>query len=255
MMSKSNLTVRSILPPSVGTRRARGPLIIAHRGASARGPENTLPAFRLAVQAGAPMIEFDVHQTRDGELVVVHDTSLRRTTGSRATVAACRWRDVAALDAGAWFAPAFGGTPIPTLRQVLHVLDRKAAANIELKAASRGLYPHLVARVLRLLRRLGWTRRVLVSSYHVRYLEQLRRLDRSIAIGVLVHPWSLRAALTRARRLHAVSIHPPARVVTLDLVRAIHLAGYAVLPYTVDRPSDKRRLVRMGVDGFFTNRP
>jgi glycerophosphoryl diester phosphodiesterase len=201
------------------------------------------------------MIEFDVHQSRNGELVVIHDASLQRTTGVRATVETRSRGDLAALDAGAWFSPAFAGARIPTLREVLRVLDGRAAANIELKPGSRRLYPHLESTLLGLLRRLGWTRRVLISSFHVGYLERLRRLDRAIAIGVLVHPWSLRTALARAGRLTAVSIHPPARAVTGELVRIIHAAGYAVLPYTVDRAVDKARLLRLGVDGFYTNRP
>lgn len=231
------------------------PLIIAHRGASARAPENTLPAFRLALRAGAPMVEFDVHQTQDRELVVVHDASLRRTTGVRAAVETQPRCDVVALDAGAWFSPAYRDVRIPTLREALRALGRGSAANIELKSGTRRLHPGIEQRLLATLRRLGWTERVLVSSFHVRYLERLRRLDRAVAIGVLVHPWSLPIALARASRLAAYSVHPPARVVTRELISRIHAAGYAVLPYTVDRARDKARLVRLGVDGFFTNQP
>jgi glycerophosphoryl diester phosphodiesterase len=252
MTPKSNQHARSLHP---GIRRHEGPLVVAHRGASAEAPENTLPAFRLALRAEAPMIEFDLHQTRDGELVVIHDASLQRTTGVRAFVETRSRREVTALDAGAWFSPAFKGARIPTLGEVLRVLDGRAAANIELKAGRRGLYPGIESKLLEFLRRLRWTRRALISSFHVRYLERLRRLDHAIAIGVLVHPWSLRTALARARRLDAWSIHPPARVVTADLVRTIHFARFAVIPYTVDRAADKARLVRFGVDGFFTNRP
>lgn len=201
------------------------------------------------------MVEFDVHQTKDRELVVVHDATLRRTTGVRAAVETWPRCDVVALDAGAWFSSSYRGVRIPTLREVLRALDRPTAANIEIKTGARRLHPGIERRLLATLRRLGWTGRALISSFHVRYLERLRRLDRSVAIGVLVHPWSLATALTRASRLAAFSIHPPARVVTRDLVRRIHDAGYLVLPYTVDRARDKARLLRLGVDGFFTNRP
>jgi glycerophosphoryl diester phosphodiesterase len=255
MTPKSNQRVRSLLKPAMRARRGKAPIVVAHRGASADAPENTLPAFHLALKRGAPIIEFDVHQARDGELVVIHDASLQRTTGARAAVETLSRREIKALNAGGWFSPAFEGERVPTLREVLRVLDGRAVANIELKAGTRRLHRGIEPRLLGLLRRLGWTRRVLISSFHVRYLERLRRLDPSIAIGVLVHPWSLRTALARARRLGALSIHPPARAVTSDLVRMIHVAGYAVIPYTVDRPGDKARLVRLGVDGFFTNRP
>lgn len=247
MTAKSNQR-----PPDWRTIR---PLIIAHRGASALAPENTLPAFRLALRAGAPMIEFDVHQTKDRDLVVVHDATLRRTTGVRAAVETWPRCDVVALDAGAWFSSAYRGVRIPTLREVLRALGGRAGANIEIKSGARRLHPGIERRLLVTLRRFGWTRRVLISSFHVRYLERLRRLDRSVAIGVLVHPWSLPIALARASRLAAYSIHPPARVVTRDLVSRIHAAGYSVLPYTVDSLRDQARLLGWGVDGFFTNRP
>ncbi len=247
------MTVKSTQRPA--NWQAIRPLIIAHRGASAGAPENTLPAFRLAVRAGAPMVEFDVHQTKDLDLVVVHDASLQRTTGVRAAVEAWPRCDVVGLDAGAWFSPAYRGVRIPTLREVLRALGRGSSANIELKAGTRRLHPGIERRLLATLRRLGWTERVLVSSFHVRYLERLRQLDRSVAIGVLVHPWSLPIALARASRLAAYSIHPPARVVTRDLVQRIHAAGHVVLPYTVDSARDKTRLLRLGVDGFFTNQP
>jgi glycerophosphoryl diester phosphodiesterase len=248
------MTLKSNQGPQPDWQAIR-PLIIAHRGASGAAPENTLPAFRLALRAGAPMIEFDVHQTKDHALVVVHDATLQRTTGVRAAVETWPRCAVVALDAGAWFSSAYRGVRIPTLREVLRALDGRVAANIELKSGTRRLHPGLESRLLATLRRLGWTHRVLISSFHLRYLERLRRLDQAIAVGVLVHPWSLRTALARAERLHAFSIHPPARVVTADLVQRIHAAGCAVLPYTVDRGADKARLLRLGVDGFFTNRP
>lgn len=230
------------------------PLIIAHRGASKAAPENTLPAFRLALRAGAPMIEFDVHQTKDRDLVVVHDASLQRTTGVRAAVETRPRCEVVALDAGAWFSPAYRGTRIPTLREVLREV-RGVAVNIELKAGARRLHVGIERRLLATLRRLGWTRNALISSFHVRYLERLRKLDAAASIGVLVHPWSLPTALARAARLQAVSIHPPARAVTPDLIERVHAAGYLVLPYTVDHPRDQARLLRLGADGFFTNEP
>lgn len=229
-------------------------MIIAHRGASARAPENTLAAFRLARRLGAAMVELDVHQTADRRLVVLHDPTLTRTTGVRATVAARSLADLADLDAGSWFAPRFADQRVPTLEAVLAALGPGIAVNVELKAGPRP-YPGLEIRLVGLLRRLGWLRRALISSFHVDRLVRVRRLHPTVAIGILVHPWSLNTALARARRLNARSIHPPAREVTTALVNHLHEAGVLVLPYTVDRPGEKAKLLRLGVDGFFTNDP
>lgn len=230
------------------------PIVIAHRGASAAAPENTLEAFRLARRLGARMVELDVRQTKDRRLVVIHDATLTRTTGVRASVASRTGAQIARLDAGSWFAPQFAAARVPTLAAVLKALGPRMAVNIEIKTGSRPA-PGLEARLIRLIARIGWTRRVLISSFHLPALARVRKLAPGIAIGVLVHPWSPEAALARARRLGAVSIHPPARVMAAALVERVHAEGFLVFPYTVDRPADKARLIKMGVDGFFTNRP
>ena len=232
----------------------RRPLIIAHRGASAHAPENTLAAFRLARRRGAAMVELDIHETKDRRLVVLHDPTLTRTTGVRAAAAACSLADLADLDAGSWFAPRFADQRIPTLGAVLAALGTRMAVNVELKSGPRP-YPGLEGRLVELLRRRGWLRRALISSFDLDQLVRVRRLHPAIAIGVLVHPWSVETALARARRLNARSVHPPAREVTAALVQRLHAADVLVLPYTVDRPEEKARLLRLGVDGFFTNDP
>ncbi len=248
---KSNRETRAGRTPERADAR---PLVIAHRGASADAPENTLAAFRLARRLGAGMVELDVHQTKDRRLVVIHDPALTRTTGVRATVASRTLAELADLDAGSWFAPRFARERVPTLEAALAALGSRMAVNIELKSGPRP-YPGIEARLVALLRRLGWVRRALISSFHLAPLTRVRRLHPAIAIGILVHPWSLDAALRRARRLAAVSVHPPARAVTPALVDRLHAEDFLVLPYTVDRRDEQARLLRLGVDGFFTNRP
>ena len=228
------------------------PLIIAHRGASAEAPENTVAAFRLARRYRAGLVELDVHQTKDGRLVVIHDATLRRTTGCEATVGHLTLAQLRRLDAGSWFSPRFRGEPIPTLEEALASLGSRMGVNIELKA---GRYPGMEGRLIALLDRLGWIERALVSSFHPSQLARVRGVHRSVAIGILVHPWSLSLALARARRYAALSIHPPARVTTAQLVSRIHRNGRLVFPYTVDHQADRARLIRMGIDGYFTNRP
>lgn len=246
--------VRLVHPGAAPPWTRPRPLIIAHRGASALAPENTLEAFTLARRCGAHVVEMDLHQTKDRRLVIMHDATLTRTTGLRATIANRTWAEIARLEAGAWFAPRFRGARIPTLERVFAAIGPRMAVNVELKSGSRP-YPGLESRLIALIRRHGWIPRVLISSFHVQRLERIRRLAPRIAIGVLVHPWSPEVAFMRARRLGALSVHPPARVVTRTLVSRLHAEGFLVFPYTVDRATDKARLIRMGVDGFFTNRP
>jgi glycerophosphoryl diester phosphodiesterase len=248
------MNTRAVTRARRPTWAVRHPLVIAHRGASAFAPENTLAAFRLARRQGAPMVELDVHQTKDRRLVVIHDPTLTRTTGRRSAVASWTLAQLAAFDAGSWFDPRFATERIPTLAAVLAALGPRMAVNIELKGGRRP-YAGLEARVIALLRQMGWTRRALISSFHATRLARIRRLHPTIAIGILVHPWSLPVALARARRFRAVSVHPPVRVVTRALVSRLHAEGLLVFPYTVDRRDEQRRLHLMDVDGFFTNRP
>ena len=126
-------------------------LTIAHRGASAYAPENTLAALRTAIEIRCDMAEVDVQRTRDGVLVLVHDTDLARTTGSRKKVAALTYRQLLRLDAGSWFSPVYAGEPIPTLEQAIDVLDGTGTGLLlEVKHPSR--HPGIAADIARTLR-------------------------------------------------------------------------------------------------------
>lgn len=111
----------------------RRPLIVAHRGASAMAPENTLAAFRAAVELGADAIELDVQRTADGQLIVMHDPTVDRTTDGRGPLAAHSLAALKALDAGGWFGPQFAGERLPTLQEAVNVIEEKAGLFIEIK--------------------------------------------------------------------------------------------------------------------------
>ncbi len=105
----------------------------AHRGDNYNAPENTIPAFILAVEKGVHQIEFDVQRTKDGELVIMHDTTVDRTTDGSGRVADMTLEEIRALDAGSWFSPDFAGTPVPTLEETLDVIPRDILCNVHLK--------------------------------------------------------------------------------------------------------------------------
>jgi glycerophosphoryl diester phosphodiesterase len=222
-------------------------LNIAHRGASGQAPENTLAAFRLGKKMGAGMIEFDVWETKDHRLVVLHDASLRRTTGLRRRVDELTLAEVRELDAGAWFHPSFKGEGIPTLAEVLTGLDG-VDFNIEIKKADP-------KRVLAEIVRLGVRRKVIFSSFDPALLHRLREIDPTVRIGFLIDKESWRQVWQETDRLSPFSINLPLRRAAAAVVRKAHEKGLKVLVYTVNREADMRRLIRLGVDGLFTNYP
>ncbi len=232
--------------------RARRAWIIAHRGASAQAPESTAAAIRLAVALGADMIELDVQMTRDGRLVIFHDQQLARTTNGRGRLARRRYRELARLDSGAWFATRFAGQRILLMSQVLRMVPRHVRLNLELKRTARGrVLVHRVARRLRVASAVG---RVLISSFDARLLRLMRAACPGAARAMLCAHDPERTLRT-ALALGCVAWHPHQAIVTPALVRRAHEAGLRVHVWTVDTRAQARRVVRMGVDGIFTNRP
>lgn len=216
-------------------------LVIAHRGASADAPENTLAAFELAIEQRADMIETDIHLTSDGELALWHDDDVDGVPVGRQTLEELRTRR----------------PHMPTLEETLAAFGARIPFNLELKQSGRRDYSGLEARVLEVVRRFTMVEAPLYSSFGPRVLERLRELDKDARLGVLVSPSIARSDdfEERARSLKAEAINPSIRIVTEEAVRGFHAAGFKVNVYTVDDPAIQRRLMDWGVAGIFTNRP
>ncbi len=235
--------------------RTDRPLNLAHRGASRIAPENTLAAFRIALEEGADGFELDVRFSQDGVPVVIHDADLRRTTNGtgrveRKTVAALR-----ALDAGAWFDPRFAGERIPTLDEVLEAFGDSVCYNIELKAfTSRDL--KRVRAVVERVRRYGLAERVLLSSFNPLALRWAWRLAPEIPRGLLVptFPFPLRRAWLAFLAPHQAR-HLPFSMINERAVRWCRRRGYAVVAWTVNAPEEMQRLIRLGVEAIITDEP
>lgn len=225
----------------------RRALVFAHRGASAERPENTRAAFALAALQGADAIETDLHATRDGAVALLHDAELERI-GGRGVVGDATLAELRALDAG-------GGEPVPELGEVLDAFGAEVAFNLELKRGPRGFYPGLEALALRAVEARGLLARTLFSCFYDAALERLRERAPAARVGLLVSARSPYRALQRARALGAEAIHPEVSLVERGLVEEAHAAGLAVHPYTADDEAVLRRLLALGVDGIFTNRP
>lgn len=219
--------------------------IIAHRGASGEYPENTLLAFAQALAQGADAIELDVFAVED-ELIVIHDANLERTTNGQGSIYQHTLTELASIDAG-------HGQAIPTLWQVLQLIQHKCWLNIELKGANT------LAPLLKLLQRaeleLGFdVQTLLISSFNHPLLAALKAAIPAIRIGALTANIPLHYAAFAAE-LKAEAVHCDADFIDATMVQDAKARGLKVYVYTVDTKAELLQLRQLGVDGVFTNYP
>ncbi len=232
------------------------PLILAHRGASARAPENTLVAFALARAEGAHGVELDAKLSADGQVVVIHDSTLDRTTDGHGRVNARNLVVLRELDAGTRFAPQFRGERIPLLDEVLETLGPDLWVNIELTNYTSPT-DALVERVARVVTRHAALERVIFSSFLAGNLRRVRRLLPDALTAMLA--WKGWAGfLARGKPGQRVApriLHPHISDTSEALIIAAHRRGQRVHAWTVNQPDDMRRLLDWGVDGLITDDP
>ena len=243
------------------------PLIYAHRGGAALRPENTIAAFDHGLACGAEGLEFDVHLSRDGIVVIHHDDTLERTTNGRGRVAALTAFELAALDAGYHFEDEDGtgfpfrgqGIGVPTLREVLRRYP-DARLIIEMKMDGE----ELARRVVDDVRAAGAADRVAVGSFYPEAIRAVRRHEPAIATGAakeetrwaLYRAWiGLGIGATPYREFQVPEWAGYTPIVTRRFVNAAHRAGIPVKVWTVNGAEDMRRLVKVGVDALITDRP
>jgi glycerophosphoryl diester phosphodiesterase len=228
--------------------------LIAHRGASGHAPENTMAAFKLALEMGAKAIELDVHLSRDGELVVIHDEDLKRVAGRKTRVGQLPAKELAHTDVGSWFHKRFSGEGVPRLEDVFELCDGKAELHVELKKGSK-LYPGIEDKVCRLIeRRKAWDT-TLVSSFDHAALRKVRSLDRLVRLGYLLGLTPTAKAYPEMSELDAESLNCSLWQADAAKVRACRKRGLRVLVYTVNTAAQLAKLAKLGVDGVFTNFP
>jgi glycerophosphoryl diester phosphodiesterase len=223
-------------------------LNIAHRGASADHPENTLAAFEAAIEAGADMCELDVQRTRDGFAVVIHDETLDRTTTGAGEVSDFTLEQIRSLYAPAKFRDRLVSERVPTLEEVFALTHGRCGLNIEIKCAN------VEDQICSLIRKYDAHQTALVSSFEWDTLGNVRRIDPAVRIGLLAEhqPDGL---LKTASEMNAYAINPRHDLATLSLCSDAHRAGLKVLVWTVDDPNTMRNLIATGVDGIMTNQP
>lgn len=238
------------------------PIVIGHRGAAGHAPENTLASFQKAAELGIAWVEFDVRLTQDAGVVVMHDASLKRTTGRRGTVKNLSLQQLIALDAGSWFAKEYSDQKIPSLIDTIKILVQlNLNANIELKAESEQDAKQLAKVVLAILKQywpqnLAWP---LISSFNQHALlslfdETQRQGSNKLTVGLLLTKWQDKQAVFAAK-INAKVIILSARTVTHKQVQAISARGLQVWCYTVNSSKRAKTLLRWGVGGVFSDYP
>lgn len=228
----------------------QNPTVMAHRGLSADAPENTLYAFSDAISAGADFIELDVQQTRDGVLVVMHDSNLKRTTGVNKDIWDVDYADIQDLDAGSWFDPAYANARIPTLEETLQFVDKRAKLNIEIKPTKHGS-DTLEQDVAELITRYQYTDACYVTSFSYGSLKKVKEANPEIRTGYLMSVaygqfYSLKYA-------DAFSLNKV--FVTSQVVNAAHQQGKQIFAWTVNGMSEVRSLCNLHVDSIITDDP
>ncbi|MCC5955679.1 MAG: hypothetical protein JJU07_06215 [Natronohydrobacter sp.] len=219
--------------------------IIAHRGGSAHAPENTLAAFDNAIAMGVRDFEFDLRLAADGEVVVIHDATLERTTTGSGPVAEATSAHIRTLDAGGWFGPEFRGTRVPTLAEVLARYSADITLHIELKGESLDL----VQAVLRQISDADAFGRCWVTAFNADVIDALRAGSSALRLSRLLRKGKLETgAALRAAGVQMVSPH--LRDTTPDLVAQYHAAGLLVRPWGLKGDIEAfHRLAGMGVFG------
>jgi len=217
-------------------------LRIGHRGAAGHAPENTLGAFEKAVILRCDMTELDVHICKTGELVVIHDKTVDRTTNGSGQVSELSLNELKKLDAGA-------GETISALEEVLELLRGRIQLNIELKGLGTA------KSVYRLVKSTGWRgENLLITSFNWDMLAEYRKLDPEARLGPLTH-LNLTEAMEFAEEIKVHCINPYHKPLTGGYVEKAHTKGFKVYPWTVNNPKDIERLIRLGVDGVISDYP
>ncbi|WP_456272015.1 glycerophosphodiester phosphodiesterase [Bacillus sp. AK031] len=234
-------------------------LIVAHRGASSLAPENTLSAFDKAVSLKADYIELDVQMTKDGEIIVMHDVTVDRTTNGSGRVKNLTYEQIADLDAGSWFSPKFQGERVPALQTVLDRYEGKIGILIELKKPS--IYPEIEEELAKLLAERitpgGPAPKIIVQSFNKQSIIEFHELNPSIPTGIIVGTSTDYAS---EEDLFAVDgfasfINPNASLVTESFMKQAKEKNLNVFSWTVADSKTANHLKRLNVNGIVTDYP
>ncbi|XEC92920.1 glycerophosphodiester phosphodiesterase [Paenibacillus tarimensis] len=230
-------------------------LVVAHRGASGDAPENTMAAFDLAVSLGSDFIEIDVRMSKDGQLVVIHDETLDRTTNGQGLVNDYTLEELKALDAGSYFDPAKTQESIPTLEEVLERYTGQTGILIELKDPP--LYPDMEQKTAGIVTRYMENGNIVIQSFHHESMRTMHALLPEIPIGVLISEQHQPMTVERITELSSYATYFNYNFELLDerMVKAIHALNRKVMSWTIRENEQLEQTLKLGVDGIITDYP
>lgn len=228
-------------------------LVIAHRGARGEAPENTLAAFQLGVEQGCDAIELDIHLSKDGEIIVIHDDTLDRTTDRQGRVNELTLAEIKQADAGGWFHESFAGERVPTLGEVFDLVPMHVMINVEVK---NSYGRHIESALVELIKRKNRVDSVVISSFDHKSLLFLKLLEPELKIGLLydINPGQ-HSAMAGTVGAPVYSLHPKHTRISREDVRAAIAQGLQVYPYTVNAEKRMEELIELGVSGIITDYP
>jgi len=230
------------------------PLVFGHRGAMAYAPMNTLAAFELAATQGADGIELDVHRSRDGYPVIVHDFTVDATSNGTGQVTEMTLAELKALDVGTWFAAEFAGAQVPTLDEVFEAVGQRLLINVEIKAMS--LDTDGVEQVVAdCIARHNMQRRVIVSSFNPPTLKRFRAQMPDVPVGFLYYPGAPVDTRLMVADFAYEAYHPYHAVIDAAVMEEACQRGHFVNTWTVNEATEALRLRDLGVHGIITNVP
>ncbi|NWG09840.1 MAG: glycerophosphodiester phosphodiesterase [Nitrososphaerales archaeon] len=216
-------------------------MIVAHRGASAYEPENTLRAIEKAIELGANMVEVDVRPSKDGHIVVIHDDSVDRTTNGEGYVKNMTLKELKKLDAGI-------GERVPTLQEVIGAVRRRVVLVIEIKVLN------FEEAVVRTVEKEGMEKEVMITSFYHPVLERVKKIDSIIKTGVIFKCHPIRSA-ELALNARADVLFPEYKYTSKEMVEEARKSNLEIYPWTVDDQALADRFIKMGVNGIVTNKP
>lgn len=230
--------------------------MFAHRGSLTEAPENTIPSFQHAIEAGAKAIELDVQLTKDDQLVICHDQRIERVDpGHNGLIKDFTLNQLREIDLGVSFSKEYEGVSFAVLNEVLEICPTEVLLNIEIKNTPI-VYKNIEDKLMACLQEHHRIENNIVSSLDHLALKRVQKLDPEMKIGMLfqdriLEPWKYAAN----SGLDVYSLHQRYTFVDEEFVRKSHESGYKVYPWTVDSEYDLKRLFDYGVDGAFTNNP